>query len=638
MSEHKKSLLLVSMPFAETSIPSIQLALLESYLKERDVDVASRHLYLKAADFYGINNYSFLINSPNDSYIAQMVFSKYVFPEHWEKNKEKFRYFYENIICNKNNFLEEFSFEGYIEQTGKFIEWILNNIDWNKYDIIGFTLNYGQFLPSLAVAKRIKEKHPETKIIFGGSTTINELGQKILSTFDYVDFIVSGEGEEALFLLTTDYENYKNISGLIYREKNNAIWNKNSKCIDMNNLPYPYFESYFNEIGNVSDEILQYHQLYGRLPIELSRGCWWNNCTFCNVGAYNKKYREKNPDRFAEELKFLSDKYNILNFQVIGTTLPQKGYKLLCEKIINLNRDFTLVIESRAGSLKSKDYNLLRKAGFTHIQTGIETFSTNYIKKINKGVRVIDNIAALKFCKENHIKNSYNLIINYPNEETIDFNETEKNIQLFQKYLEPPSISKFVVGYQSQIYNNLEEFNIKKLEPKIIDTIMYPKEIIDKNFFFFSSFKRKNEITENPWKNLVSSWKNTYEQQRILSVKRDIAIEELVFYFKDGGNFIKIYDKRHSDDAMIYMLNNDERKVFLACTDVISETELKNKFEDITSSELNEILNGFAEAGIVYKENEWYLSLPISYQKYYNNEHIKNTENIEEIREYINNL
>ncbi|MFO7677028.1 MAG: RiPP maturation radical SAM C-methyltransferase [Thermoplasmatota archaeon] len=638
MSREKKSLLLVSMPFAETSIPSIQLGLLESYLKERDVTITSRHLYLKAADCYGLHNYNFLINSPNDPYVAQMVFSKYVFPEHWQKNQEKFRNYYENNLCNNNDLLENLSFESYTKQTDRFMEWILNNIQWNTYDIIGFTLNYGQFLSSLAVAKKIKEQYPEKKIVFGGSTSINELGQRILSIFDYIDFIVSGEGEEALFLLTNNFENYHTIPGLIYREKNNAVWNKNNTCIDMNTLPYPCFESYFNELIHVSREILQYHQLYGRLPIELSRGCWWNNCTFCNIGAYNKKYREKNYDRFVDELQFLSDTYHMLDFQVIGTTLPQKGYKDLCEKIMKLNRDFTLIIESRAGSLNSKDYSLLRQAGFTHIQTGIETFSTNYIKKMNKGVRVIDNIAALKFCKENHIKNSYNLIVDYPNEESINFKQTEKNIQLFQKYLEPPNISKFVVGFQSPIYNNLEQFNIEKLEPKIIDTLMYPEEIFDKDFFFFYSCTRKKEIDKNPWERLVSDWKRKYEEQKKLGVKRDIDLEKLVFYYKDGGNFIKIYDKRQGDNAMIYMLNNDERNVFLACTDVISKTELVNNFIDMGPSNIETILNGFVQAGIVYKENEWYVSLPISYQKYYNKEIIKKTESIEEIREYIQNL
>ncbi len=614
----KKSLLLVSMPFAETSVPSIQLGLLESYLKNRDIDVSTRHLYLKAADFIGLNNYNFLINSPNDSYIAQMVFSKYVFSDHWKKNLRKFKYFYENIVSYKKDFSKKFSFESYVKQNDRFIEWAEENISWEKFDIIGFTLNYGQFLPSLTLAKKIKEKNPEKIIVLGGSTPINELGEKILSIFKYVDFVVSGEGEEALFLLTNDFENYKKIPGLIYRRDEHIISNKNTDYIDMNNLPYPSFQSYYNEFNYVSNEIIQYHQLYGKIPIELSRGCWWNNCTFCNVSAYHKKYREKDYNRFTEEIKYLSDTYKILNFQVIGSTLPQRNYKDLCEKIIDLNRDFTLYIEARAGALKSKDYNLLRKAGFTHIQTGVESFSSKLLKKMNKGVKVIDNIAALKFCKENHIKNSYNIIINYPNEDKNDFEESKKTIKLLQKYIEPANISKYVVGYQSPIYNNLKKFNIKDIKPKIIDTIMYPKEILDKKICFFYSFKRKNKIKENPWKELVSKWKETYEEQQILGLKRNTALDKLVFYYKDGGEFIKIYDKRYEKNAMIYILNEIEREVFLACDDVISKTELKEKNKDISQAELEKILNSFVESGIVYREDESYLSLPISYNKFYN--------------------
>jgi len=82
------------MPFAGANIPSIQLGLLESYLKKRDINITSKHLYLKAADIYGIDNYNFLIYPPNDSYNAQMIFSKFVFPNHWKQNIDKFRNYF----------------------------------------------------------------------------------------------------------------------------------------------------------------------------------------------------------------------------------------------------------------------------------------------------------------------------------------------------------------------------------------------------------------------------------------------------------------------------------------------------------------------------------------------------------------
>ena len=174
MHTYNKSVLLISMPFAGIAIPSIQLAILETYLKEREISVKTKHLYLKAAEFYGLNNYNFLIYPPNDSYTAQIVFSKYVFPDHWEKKENKIKEYF-NLNLSKNQEIEkQFTFENYVQQTDKFYNWFLEDIDWQSYDIIGFTLNYGQLLPSLAIAKKIKENTREKKIIFGGSRTVGK--------------------------------------------------------------------------------------------------------------------------------------------------------------------------------------------------------------------------------------------------------------------------------------------------------------------------------------------------------------------------------------------------------------------------------------------------------------------------------
>ena len=79
MHDDNKNILLLAMPFAGTNIPSIQLASLETYLQERNIDIKTKNLYLKAAEIYGIKNYNFLIYPPNDSYISQMAFTRYIF-------------------------------------------------------------------------------------------------------------------------------------------------------------------------------------------------------------------------------------------------------------------------------------------------------------------------------------------------------------------------------------------------------------------------------------------------------------------------------------------------------------------------------------------------------------------------------
>jgi len=614
MHESKNDVLLVSMPFAETSIPSIQLGLLDSYLKKREISVKSLHLYLNAADFYGLKNYSYLINPPNDPYAAQMVYSKYLFPSHWDENIRKFRYYFDEIIGFNKKIIKDFSFEKYVEQTDLFLNWAVEDVNWKNFDIIGFSLNYGQILPSLAIAKKIKTIYPEKKIVLGGSSTIKELGRRVLGLFPFVDYIISGDGEEPLFLLSSGAER-KKIPGLIYRQNKKIVFNENDKIIDLNTLPLPDFSSYYYSLENVSQDIKQYFQLYGRFPIEFSRGCWWNKCTFCNIQAYHPNYREKTIDRFVKELSALSDIFNMLSFQVIACTLPQKDYKIFCNKIIDLGKDFDLYVESRAGQLKSDDYTLLKKAGFTTIQTGIESFSSSYLKKMNKGARLIDNIAALKYSRENNIKNSYNLIVDYPNEDEKDYFETLKNIKLFKQYLDPPQISTFLLGYKSPIFNNPDNFNIEEMDYKIVDTIMYPEEFLDKKFCFFTSFKRKKETVENPWKELVDDWKKDYNERKINSVKQDTSLNKYVFYFIDGKSFIKIYDRRQNDQVMIYVLDKKDRRVFLSCENVKKIDKIIEENPDLSETEVTNILNSFIESGIVFKENDFYLALPLSYNK-----------------------
>jgi len=590
MHEEKKSVLLVSMPFASITIPSIQLPILAGYLRERNITVKTKHLYLKAAEFYGLNNYDYLSNKSGISYAAQMVFSKYVFPEHWIKEIEKFENYFNKIFLRNKVLLKNFSFNNYVEQTDRFFNWIIQKIEWKDYDLIGFTLNYGQFLPSLSVAKKIKDTYPDKKIIFGGGRTVGKLGVKVLEAFDFVDFIVSGDGEESLYLLASDYQNYESISNLIYRVGDKVVWNQSDFQVDFNNIPMPNFDPFYQELSTSSNDVQKYFHLHGRLPVEISRGCWWNKCTFCNLNLQHNGYREKSVEKIIEEIKFLSDRYKILNFHIIGNTLPKRNYRNLLEEIKKIGKDFSFFVEARAGGLNSSEYTLLREAGFIAMQTGIEAFSQNYLKKMNKGARVIDNIATLKFCKENEIKNDYNLIFNYPNEERIDFDETKKNIQFFMQYLDPPQLNNLLVGFGSHIYKNPEDYNIDKLDFTEIDKIMFPIEYLEKGFNFYYSFKRKKKIEQNNWKQLVEEWK--CENEKFLC-----------------GNSRKI----NLENVRIYVLNEVEREIFLSCIDIISLQELEEKFSNIPNYQLTAILYTFEKNGIVFKEDNYYLSLPLQY-------------------------
>lgn len=612
MHINKKSVLLVSMPFAGVAIPSIQLQILEGFCRERDIHIETKHLYLKAAEIYGLQHYNYLICPPNDSYTAQNIFSKYVFPDHWKNNQEKFKdFFNQRAALNKEK--QMFSFEDYVQQTDIFFQWVLENLNWRSFDIIGFTLNYGQLLPSLAIAKNIKALAPEKSIIFGGSRTVDKLGMNVLRAFDYVDFIVSGDGEEALFQLASDFEHVASIPRLIYRKNGKIHWNQSEAVVNLNSTPIPSYDSFYRDLAATTGEIQQYFHYFGRLPVEISRGCWWNRCTFCNLNVHYPSYQEKSVGRIIQEIQWLSDRYRMLEFQMIGNTLPRHEYRSLFEKIKQLGRDFSFFVEARAGQLTGEDYRLMKEAGFTAIQTGVESFSSHYLRKINKGVRVIDNIAALKFCQENKIKNGFNLLVRYPNEEPVDFEETSKVVHIIQSFLDPPQLCEFRLMYGSPIYCHPQSFNIETITNTSVDTIMFPPHILEQGCAFVYGFKRAIQYDDHNWESLVENWRKEREAYILEGAQNQTVLDQLVFYFVDGGSFLKIYDKRDRQNVRIFNLNALERAVFLACVDIISLKKLQQKFTDVPEFELIAMLQSFEQNSLIFVEDDHYLSLPLQY-------------------------
>mgnify|MGYP006288939465 CR=1 FL=1 len=613
---HKdKNILLLSMPFAGINIPSIQLALLETYLIEKKVNVKTCHLYLKAAEIYGLNNYNLLTPPPNDSYVAQMAFSKYVFQDHFNQKKEEMKKYYdENIVKNRKD-PSLMDFENNIKKTDEIYNFTLKNINWEEFDLIGFSLNYGQLLPSLAIAKKIKQIFPNKEIVFGGSRTVGRLGIKALELFPFIDFIVSGDGEDSLYYLSKESIDKNSILGLIYRKNGSIRYNDLNNNIDLDSLHIPNYDSFYRQLSITSSEVKQNFMYNGYMPVEISRGCFWNKCSFCNMNIQHKKYREKSVDKIVEEIDFLSSKYKILNFQLIGNTLPFKNFRKLFEKIKLLNKDLNFVAETRAGRLKQKDYKLMKDAGFRIIQTGVESFSQNYLNKMKKGVDVIDNIAALKFSMENSIQNHYNIIINYPNEEKNDFEESKEIIDQIKSYIDPPKISQLRVAFGNDIFNNPYNYEIKELTSTNIDRLMFPPKILNSGFNFVYSFKTDNKNEIKKWYDLINSWNKLRNELIINGTNTRSDVDKYIFYFLDGKDFVKIVDKRDNKNINIFILDQNERKVFLNCLDAISFDKLNETLTQLSTDELSKILVTLVKNKIIFKENDKYLSLPLDYQK-----------------------
>jgi radical SAM superfamily enzyme YgiQ (UPF0313 family) len=116
---------------------------------------------------------------------------------------------------------------------------------------------------NLFIAKKIKEKWPNCKILFGGPQT----GADYLS-YEFIDSICMAEGENHFVQALRNIINGQDIPTIFPK----------SRVQDLDNLPSPYTSGVFDEI------VQQNPNVKWQAVIETNRGCPYA-CTFCDWGG-----------------------------------------------------------------------------------------------------------------------------------------------------------------------------------------------------------------------------------------------------------------------------------------------------------------------------------------------------------------
>jgi hypothetical protein len=107
----------------------------------------------------------------------------------------------------------------------------------------------------------------------------------------------------------------------------------------------------------------------------------------------------------------------------------------------------------------------LRKAGFSTIQLGIESFSTAVLHRMRKPTDLVNNVYNLRLAYEHCINVTYNLILDFP-----PFCEKENKDMLVVIpaifHLFPPSnLLQFMLQNGSDVHMNPQRFGLSSIEP-----------------------------------------------------------------------------------------------------------------------------------------------------------------------------
>lgn len=464
---------LVSMPWMAPTLPSIQLATVEAALRAQGIEAEIHELFLDYAARIGVNLYNRISNLAG--FNAEWLFAQHYYSREDGNQLEEFRQHRPRLGVEPEE-LEEQIVDALVPVTDHFIQKSAEEIDWSRYDVIGFSLTILQLASSMALIREIKQRNSDVTIVCGGSQCAGVMGKTLLKVCPYVDIVVHVEGEAvfpALVQRIRTGTTLEGLPGISWRLADGSIASRPSGPLHVRDPKRPKlnFDAYFDRLERcgLSDRIVTW------LPFEGSRGCWYgekSQCTFCGLHEI-MEFRAWEEGAVLDELEFLYDRYEIPRFFSMDLIMPRSYFNTLLPEVERRGHDWTLFYEVKA-NMKRPEVEVLARSGVRWIQPGIESLDDDLLKLMKKGVSPIQNIQLLKWCQELGILAYWNLLVGLPGERRESY---QRMVELMPSllHLRPPSgVGNLQLHRFSPYFDHPEEFGIRHLGAHLTFRHIFP--------------------------------------------------------------------------------------------------------------------------------------------------------------------
>ncbi len=280
---------------------------------------------------------------------------------------------------------------------------------------VGISALTSQIIISCDIAKYVKERYPDTKVVLGGSHP-TVCPTTVLSN-PYVDYVIRGEGEY-IFQDLFQGKELAAIDGLSYKHNGRYIHNKQRQLIDkLDDMPFP--------ARHLFD--LKKYTWYPEMSLISSRGCPFG-CYFCYKGLFGPKYRVRSPQNIIDEMVTLNKQYGATQFYFYDDlfTIDKQRVLDFCKLLQEQKLDFKWRCCSRIDTLDKERIDAMAAAGCNRLHFGIEAGDPVILKKV-KGLHIEKIREIVKMVREAGIAIKCYYMIGHP----WDTRETiESTIQL----------------------------------------------------------------------------------------------------------------------------------------------------------------------------------------------------------------
>ena len=298
-------------------------------------------------------------------------------------------------------------------------------------DVVGISATASHNLVNVAKSiTAIKSANPDAFIVMGGAhvNSFPELAAQLKG----VDAAIRGDGERPLIRLLEAIENgneLETVPNIIFQRPDGTIFSGEMipNIEDLDSFPFPDREAC--PPGKYYTPGMRGARATTMIS---SRGCPYR-CVFCNVPT---GYRSRSPENIVAEMKLCVEKYKVQDIHFVDDLFnlnPERVIKI-SEEILRQGVKVGWGYKASVRQTNREMIKIAKRAGCYRMHYGVETFTPEGLKALNKKVTLDEIRNIFEMTKQEGLKAIAYMIIGCPHEKTA---EDILKVNDFMKKLKP---------------------------------------------------------------------------------------------------------------------------------------------------------------------------------------------------------
>jgi anaerobic magnesium-protoporphyrin IX monomethyl ester cyclase len=343
---------------------------------------------------------------------------------------------------------------------------VVNKLINERADIISVAVTEDtQIFPALSLCHAIRKAGYTGHISWGGDE-VSKLASKLQQMpefFVFVDSLLVVNAETSLLHVADSLmrgEAIDNVPNIVCATASGVV--RTASAIGSSKVEHvPDFDGL---------KVADYFSPVPVLPIRISRGCYWNKCTFCTLNEAFSGYSQQLAKDAVDQIEVLAQTYGTECFRIADKAVAPRTMEKFCQELMRRGTRISWYAFTRGEAEFTQEItDLMARAGCCKVFVGAESASDATLARMKKGVRSEEIANYLERCHRSGIAVHTSFIVGFPGE------TAEEALRIPDVYLtnvqqtRSPGFSayvfKFMLERGNDVWKSPSDFGLEILSP-----------------------------------------------------------------------------------------------------------------------------------------------------------------------------